>query len=107
MAGTKRKTMKIKESNREAGLSDYPSFLEALKTKVHAAQVRASLSVNQELLLLYYEIGLELDIRCQKEEWGTSIVDRLQRFNCSISRSGRVFSTKYETYAGFLLRLST
>jgi hypothetical protein len=35
----------------------YPELLEDIKTRVHASRIRASLSVNNELITLYWEIG--------------------------------------------------
>jgi hypothetical protein len=35
----------------------YGELIEALKTQIRTAQVRAALSVNRELVLLYWHIG--------------------------------------------------
>ncbi len=52
--------------------SGYGPLLADLK-----ARVRASLSVNRELILLYWLIGREI-LRCQQTEgWGTKVVERL------------------------------
>jgi len=48
-----------------------------LKTRIHAAQVRAALAVNRELVLLYWSIGREILERQQAEGWGGKIIDRL------------------------------
>lgn len=46
---------------------------------MRAAQVRAVLSVNRELVLLYWHIGREI-LRCQRNEgWGTKVVERLAK----------------------------
>lgn len=55
----------------------YDAVLTDLKTRIRAAQLRAAQSVNQELLLLYYDIGFELSLRTQREAWGSSVIDRL------------------------------
>jgi predicted nuclease of restriction endonuclease-like (RecB) superfamily len=57
--------------------SDYKSFLKDLKERIQQARLKASLAVNQELLLLYYGIGLDLDIKTTKANWGTSVIDQL------------------------------
>jgi predicted nuclease of restriction endonuclease-like (RecB) superfamily len=57
--------------------SDYKSFLKGLKERIQEARLRANLAVNQELLLLYYGIGLDLDIKTTKANWGTSVIDQL------------------------------
>ena len=55
----------------------YDAVLTDLKTRIRAAQLRAAHSVNQELLLLYFDIGFELHLRTQREAWGSSVIDRL------------------------------
>jgi len=59
--------------------SDYPAFVADLKERIRAAQVRASLAVNRELVLLYWQIGRDLLARQQQEGWGAKIVERLSR----------------------------
>jgi len=58
---------------------DYEQLLGSLKTRIRAAQVRAALSVNSELVTLYWSIGQEISSRFQAEKWGGKIVDRLGR----------------------------
>ena len=57
----------------------YPELLQELKSRIHAAQVRAALAVNRELVLLYWSIGREILDRQQAEGWGGKIIDRLAR----------------------------
>lgn len=57
----------------------YAPLLAELKTRVRSAQVKATLSVNRELVLLYWHIGREI-LQAQKAEgWGTKVVERLAR----------------------------
>jgi predicted nuclease of restriction endonuclease-like (RecB) superfamily len=58
-------------------LVGYEAFLSALKTRIRTAQVRASLAVNQELILLYWQIGREILQRQKEEGWGAKVIDRL------------------------------
>jgi predicted nuclease of restriction endonuclease-like (RecB) superfamily len=59
--------------------SSYAPLLADLKARVRAAQVKASLSVNRELILLYWHIGREI-LRAQKAEgWGAKVVERLAK----------------------------
>lgn len=39
---------------------DYASWLAELKTRIHTAQQRATLAVNRELVLLYWQIGCDI-----------------------------------------------
>ncbi len=57
--------------------ADYPAVLTELKDRVRRSQLRAVVSVNQELITLYLEIGRHLASR--EHTWGGQIVDRLAR----------------------------
>ena len=57
--------------------SDYGSFLTGLKTRIQSAQLRASLSVNRELITLYWDLGKAI-VQAQKERgYGNAVVERL------------------------------
>jgi predicted nuclease of restriction endonuclease-like (RecB) superfamily len=55
----------------------YPAFLEDIKGRIRAAQIKASLSVNRELIELYWGIGRDLVCRQHVEGWGARVIDRL------------------------------
>src|SRR4051794_1817709 len=57
----------------------YQDLLRRLKSQIQTAQVRAALSVNRELVLLYWGIGREILSRQQQEGWGTRVIDRLAK----------------------------
>jgi predicted nuclease of restriction endonuclease-like (RecB) superfamily len=57
----------------------YPKFLSDLKTRIREAQVKATLSVNRELILLYWEIGCRLDAVQKKQGWGAAVIPRLAK----------------------------
>ena len=40
--------------------SGYADWLSELKTRIHNAQQRATLAVNRELVLLYWQIGQDI-----------------------------------------------
>ncbi len=54
----------------------YHALLSVLKERVRAAQIRAALSVNQELILLYWHIGHDIRVQQEALGWGTQIADR-------------------------------
>jgi len=60
-------------------LPGYGELLEALKTRIRGAQVRAALAANRELIALYWDIGRAIVGRQQSDEWGTSVIERLSR----------------------------
>jgi predicted nuclease of restriction endonuclease-like (RecB) superfamily len=55
----------------------YAQFLADLMSRIRAAQLRASLAVNRELVLLYWQIGHDILDRQDREGWGAKIIDRL------------------------------
>jgi predicted nuclease of restriction endonuclease-like (RecB) superfamily len=55
----------------------YAALLEDIKARIRAAQVKAALSVNRELIELYWSIGRDIVQRQRQEGWGKSVVDRL------------------------------
>jgi predicted nuclease of restriction endonuclease-like (RecB) superfamily len=71
----KRKTKPV----RAALPSTYGSLLADLKRRVRNAQVRAALSVNRELVLLYWHIGREILRSQQAEGWGAKVIERLAK----------------------------
>jgi len=57
--------------------TDYPDFLTDLKERIRAAQGRAALAVNRELVLLYWQIGRDIAEKQEGGGWGDKILDRL------------------------------
>jgi predicted nuclease of restriction endonuclease-like (RecB) superfamily len=57
----------------------YLQILEELKQKIKTAQVKAALSVNSQMVILYWEIGKTILDRQEKEGWGTKVVQNLAK----------------------------
>src|SRR3954466_7763677 len=64
---------------KEANLmpKEYEKFLGELKERIRTAQLRASVSVNRELVLLYWQIGRDILDRQKEHGWGAKVIDRL------------------------------
>ena len=58
---------------------EYISFFQEIKDRIHKAQVKASLAVNKELIILYWDIGRRIVLQQQNEGWGTSVIERLAK----------------------------
>jgi predicted nuclease of restriction endonuclease-like (RecB) superfamily len=56
---------------------DYAEWLTSLKGRIAGARQRAALSVNQELVRLYHQIGVEILERQARQGWGAKVIDRL------------------------------
>ena len=52
-------------------------LLALLTTRIRTAQLRASVTVNQELVLLYWGIGREILTRQREGGWGAKVIERL------------------------------
>ena len=55
----------------------YADWLADLKSRIHTAQQHASLAVNRELILLYWQIGRDILARQAKAGWGAKVIVRL------------------------------
>ena len=55
----------------------YADWLADLKGRIHSAQQRATLAVNRELVLLYWQIGRDILARQAEAGWGAKVIERL------------------------------
>lgn len=59
--------------------NEYRLWLEELKNEIQRTQIKATISVNQELLSLYWKIGQSISEKINIENWGTSVVESLSK----------------------------
>ena len=64
--------MKLIEKN-----SEYVEWVKEIKALIQKSQIKASISVNKELLKLYWSIGKSVSEKSNVEKWGTSVVEQL------------------------------
>jgi predicted nuclease of restriction endonuclease-like (RecB) superfamily len=57
--------------------ADYRALLTDVKARIRASQIRTSLSVNRELIQLYWDIGRLIVHRQQTQGWGAGVINRL------------------------------
>ena len=55
----------------------YGEWLSEIKQRIRVAQVKAGLSVNRELVLLYWDIGHSIAAQQASQGWGARVIDRL------------------------------
>lgn len=71
----------MNKSKRPIALIDVPDgyniWLRELKERIHKAQQKATLAVNRELVLLYWQIGRDILARQAEQGWGAKVIDRL------------------------------
>ena len=54
--------------------NDYLKTIESIKSEIKSAQYKAAVSVNQELIMLYYNIGKIIN---EHKAWGNKFIDNL------------------------------
>lgn len=57
----------------------YVETLNTLKERIRSAQIKASLSVNEKLLELYWDIGKTIIDKQKEEGWGSKVIDRMAK----------------------------
>jgi predicted nuclease of restriction endonuclease-like (RecB) superfamily len=77
MASNKQIAKTSAHSPRDILPAGYAELLEEIKNRIRTAQIKAVLSVNRELLLLYWGIGRDILLRQHREGWGAKVIDRL------------------------------
>jgi predicted nuclease of restriction endonuclease-like (RecB) superfamily len=55
----------------------YISILESLKEKIRHARLKTAITVNTELLALYWEIGRTISQQQKQEGWGAKVIEKL------------------------------
>lgn len=59
--------------------SDYKNWLYALKENVKKSQIKASLSINKELLKLYLDLGIQIIVKQQTSNWVSNFLGQLSK----------------------------
>jgi predicted nuclease of restriction endonuclease-like (RecB) superfamily len=55
----------------------YREFVSRLKKKIVSSRLRAAIAVNEELILLYWDLGSQIKSHQMDEGWGSKVIDRL------------------------------
>jgi len=76
----------------------YTDWLTDLKTRIHTAQQRATLAVNRELVLLYWQIGRDILARQAEAGWGARVIERLSQDLRNAFPGMKGFSTRNLKY---------
>lgn len=61
------------------GTKEYKNWVEELKAEIQNTQIKATISVNQQLLKLYWTIGKSISEKINLEKWGNSVVENLSK----------------------------
>ncbi len=58
---------------------DYRNLIADLKTRVQAAQIKAAVTVNTQLMALYWDIGQQIAERQQASGWGDTVIEQIAK----------------------------
>ncbi len=75
--GTKVPT--VKKTNQLFSHKEYISTLDSLKKHIRECQSKAAISVNRELIKLYWDIGMTISEKQQKSGWGSNVIENLAK----------------------------
>ena len=56
--------------------NQYLSIVESIKSEIGKSQFKAAISVNREIIMLYYNIGVIIN---ENKNWGNKFVENLAR----------------------------
>jgi predicted nuclease of restriction endonuclease-like (RecB) superfamily len=65
--------------NKSTLIKGYEELLKEVKAKVRSSQLKAAISVNKELIQLYWEIGRAIHVKQEKEGWGANVIEKLAK----------------------------
>ena len=58
-------------------LSEYRDWLHDLKQQIKAGQMKAALSVNSQMIMLYWDMGRQIAEKQEKSQWGGFFIEQL------------------------------
>jgi predicted nuclease of restriction endonuclease-like (RecB) superfamily len=60
-------------------LSDYRDWLSGLKQQIKQGQIKAALSVNSQMIMLYWDLGRQITEKQENAKWGSSFIEQLSK----------------------------
>ena len=59
--------------------SEYKEWLCELKSQIKRTQIKASMSVNSQLIMLYWDLGRQIVEKQEKAKWGSGFIEQLSK----------------------------
>lgn len=56
---------------------EYRTWIKALKSKIQSARVKVALSVNAQLIELYWELGKDISEKLETSNWGSKVIEQI------------------------------
>ena len=71
--------MTIKKEIELGSSKEYIEVISSLKTKIKEVQLKAAISVNKELMHLYWHIGTTIIGKQQESDWGSGFIEKIAK----------------------------
>jgi len=59
--------------------SEYSDWLRDLKRQIKTGQIKAVLSVNSQMIMLYWDLGRQIAEKQEKAQWGSGFIEQLSK----------------------------
>lgn len=66
-------------TNKDIIPKEYKTFFKEIKAKILSSQLKAAVSVNSELIKLYWKIGKSINQKQKQEGWGAKTIEKLAK----------------------------
>jgi predicted nuclease of restriction endonuclease-like (RecB) superfamily len=60
-------------------ISEYRDWLRDLKQQIKTGQIKAALSVNSQMIMLYWDLGRQIAEKQEKAKWGSRFIEQLSK----------------------------
>jgi len=69
--------------------SEYRNWLRDLKQQIKTGQIKAALSVNSQMIMLYWDLGRQIVDKQETAQWGSGFIEQLSK---DLTQSVRIAS---------------
>ena len=59
--------------------SEYRDWLRELKQQIRTGQIKAALSVNSQMIMLYWDLGRQITEKQKNAKWGSGFIEQLSK----------------------------
>jgi predicted nuclease of restriction endonuclease-like (RecB) superfamily len=60
-------------------LTEYRDWLRNLKQQIKTGQIKAALSVNSQMIMLYWDLGRQIAEKQENAKWGSGFIEQLSK----------------------------
>ncbi len=68
-----------KSKNSMIPIQDFKAWIEPIKQQIKQAQIKAALSVNKEMIALYWFLGENINIQQKNAKWGSAFIEQTSK----------------------------